>query len=44
LLSYGSNTINAKEGDRVGIWTVVSIGDKTVELANNSERKILELK
>ena len=44
LLSYGSNTINAKEGDRVGDWTVVSIGDKTVELANNSERKILELK
>lgn len=44
ILSYNNNSVNAKEGDSVGQWRVVNIGEKSVEITNGMEIKTLILK
>lgn len=43
ILAYDNDTINVKEGDKVGKWIVVSIGNKTIEIANDNETKTLTI-
>lgn len=43
MLAVNGESVTVRKGDRVGIWSVVSIGEKTVQLSSAAENLFLEL-
>lgn len=43
MLAVNGESVTVQKGDRVGIWSVVSIGEKTVQLSSAAENLFLEL-
>lgn len=37
MLAVNGESVTVRKGDRVGIWSVVSIGEKTVQLSSAAE-------
>ena len=43
MLAVNGESVTVRKGDRVGIWSVVSIGEKTVQLSSAAGNLFLEL-
>ena len=43
MLAVNGESVTVRKGDRVGIWSVVSVGEKTVQLSSAAENLFLEL-
>lgn len=43
MLAVNGESVTVRKGDRVGIWSVISIGEKTVQLSSKAGNLVLEL-